>query len=113
FRAALAAAPGSPERDRYLFRDGRGAGGALAPNNWQSVFGGPAWTRVQAPNGKPGQWYLYLFAPEQPDLNWSDPGVQSGFEEMLRSWLERGVDGFRTDVAHGLVKDPSLPDLQP
>ena len=112
FRAALSARRGSPERERYLFRDGRGADGSLPPNNWQSVFGGPAWTRIHEPDGQPGQWYLHLFAPEQPDLNWADKGVQSEFESVLRFWLDRGVDGFRIDVAHGLVKDSSLPDLK-
>ena len=112
FRAAVAARRGSPARERYLFRDGRGAGGALPPNNWQSVFGGPAWTRINEPDGQPGQWYLHLFAPEQPDLNWADHDVQAEFEAVLRFWLDRGVDGFRIDVAHGLVKDSSLPDLK-
>ncbi|MDQ6650320.1 MAG: glycoside hydrolase family 13 protein [Actinomycetota bacterium] len=105
FRAALAAGPGSPERDRYLFRDGRGPGGAGAPNNWESVFGGPAWTRVPD-----GQWYLHLFAPEQPDLNWRNPEIGADHERTLRFWLDRGVDGFRIDVAHGLLKDPALRD---
>src|SRR5207244_12724067 len=97
FRAAVAASPGSPERERYLFRDGRGVGGALPPNNWQSVFGGPAWTRIHEPDGQPGQWYLHLFAPEQPDLNWANQPVQSDFESVLRFWLDRGVDGLRID----------------
>ncbi len=105
FLAALAAGPGSPERERYLFRDGRGEGGVQPPNDWQSVFGGPAWTRVPD-----GQWYLHLFAPEQPDLNWDLPAVRTEFESILRFWLDRGVDGFRVDVAHGLIKAPGLPD---
>ncbi|MFI0219347.1 glycoside hydrolase family 13 protein [Streptomyces lydicus] len=108
FKAARAAGPGSPERARYHFRDGRGPDGAEPPNNWQSVFGGPAWTRLPD-----GQWYLHLFAPEQPDLNWQHPEVQAEFEDVLRFWFSRGVDGFRIDVAHGLVKDPALPDLPP
>ncbi|MFI9354721.1 glycoside hydrolase family 13 protein [Streptomyces lydicus] len=108
FQAALAAGPGSPERARYHFREGRGPDGAEPPNNWQSVFGGPAWTRLPD-----GQWYLHLFAPEQPDLNWQHPEVQAEFEDVLRFWFRRGVDGFRIDVAHGLVKDPALPDLPP
>ncbi|WP_026413714.1 glycoside hydrolase family 13 protein [Actinomadura oligospora] len=106
FRAALAAAPGSPERERYLFRDGRGADGSEPPNDWESVFGGPAWTRVPD-----GQWYLHLFAPEQPDLNWENPGVRAEFEDILRFWLDLGVDGFRIDVAHGMVKAAGLPDV--
>ncbi|MGH2475729.1 MAG: glycoside hydrolase family 13 protein [Candidatus Limnocylindrales bacterium] len=113
FGAALAAGRGSPERLRYLFREGRGAGGAEPPTDWESVFGGPAWTRVTEPNGSPGQWYLHLFAPEQPDLDWSHPDVRAEFESILRFWFERGADGFRIDVAHGLVKDPSFPDLGP
>lgn len=111
FHAALAAAPGSPERDRYIFRDGRGHGGAEPPNNWPSIFGGPAWTRVIERDGTPGQWYLHLFAPEQPDLNWENPEVVADFEQTLRFWLDRGVDGFRLDVAHGMAKPDGLPDM--
>ncbi|WP_052850027.1 glycoside hydrolase family 13 protein [Streptomyces avicenniae] len=111
FADALAAGPGSHERDRYVFRDGRGEGGALPPNDWRSEFGGRAWTRVTEPDGTPGQWYLHLFASEQPDLNWSSREVRSDFEAILRFWFDRGVDGFRIDVAHGLVKDHTLPDL--
>jgi len=106
FKAALASAPGSPERARYIFRPGRGADGSEPPNNWQSQFGGPAWTRVPD-----GEWYLHLFAPEQPDLDWTDPEVVVEFKSILRFWLDRGVDGFRIDVAHGLAKDPALPDV--
>jgi alpha-glucosidase len=112
FQAALAAGPGADARDRYFFRDGRGPDGALAPNNWESVFGGPAWTRVVEPDGKPGQWYLHLFDAEQPDLNWDNPEVFDDFEKTLRFWLERGVDGFRIDVAHGMAKPPGLPDAK-
>jgi alpha-glucosidase len=108
FRAALAAPPGSPERARYLFRDGRGPDGDQPPNNWPSVFGGPAWTRVPD-----GQWYLHLFAPEQPDLNFADPEVLGDLEETMRFWLDRGVDGFRIDVAHGMAKPAGLPDMVP
>ena len=110
FRAALAAAPGSPERARYLFRDGTGPDGAQPPNGWTSVFGGPAWTRTTDPDGTPGQWYLHLFDSTQPDLDWTNPEVRTEFEDILRFWLDRGVDGFRVDVAHGLVKEPGLPD---
>ncbi len=106
FVAALAAAPGSAERARFIFRPGRGEHGELPPNNWPSVFGGPAWTRVAD-----GQWYLHLFAPEQPDLDWSNPEVSAEFERIVRFWLDRGVDGFRIDVAHGLAKEPGLPDV--
>jgi len=110
FVEALAAGPGSPARDRYIFRDGRGPDGALPPNSWRSVFGGPAWTRVTEPDGRPGQWYLHLFDAGQPDLNWDNPQVRAEFRDILRFWLDRGVDGFRVDVAHGLVKHADLPD---
>jgi alpha-glucosidase len=106
FQAALAAAPGSPERDLFIFRDGRGASGELPPNNWPSQFGGPAWQRVAD-----GQWYMHIFAPEQPDLNWSNPAVPAEFDRILRFWLDRGVDGFRVDVAHGMAKPDGLPDI--
>jgi alpha-glucosidase len=108
FQAALAAGPGSPERARYIFRDGRGPDGSEPPNNWPSVFGGPAWTRVPD-----GQWYLHIFAPEQPDLNFADPQVIADLEETMRFWLDRGVDGFRIDVAHGMAKPDGLPDMLP
>ncbi|MET0467298.1 MAG: alpha-amylase family glycosyl hydrolase [Aeromicrobium sp.] len=110
FQAALAAEPGSPERARYIFRDGLGENGDLPPNNWESNFGGPAWTRVPNPDGTPGQWYLHLFDPSQPDFDWNNPEVQEEFRSILRFWLDRGVDGFRIDVAHGLHKEPGLPD---
>ncbi|MEV0328411.1 glycoside hydrolase family 13 protein [Micromonospora echinospora] len=106
FQAALAAGPGSPERERYLFADGRGATGEEPPNDWESIFGGPAWTRVAD-----GQWYLHLFDPAQPDLNWRHPEVRAEFEDILRFWLDRGVDGFRIDVAHGMIKEEGLPDV--
>ena len=104
FRAALAVGPGSPERELFHFRPGRD-GGASPPNNWQSIFHGPAWTRLPD-----GDWYLHLFAPEQPDFNWDHPKVRAEFEDVLRFWLDRGVDGIRIDVAHGLIKAPGLPD---
>ena len=111
FQAALKAAPGSPERDRFMFRDGKGPNGDLPPNNWEAVFGGCAWERVIESDGKPGQWYLHLFAIEQPDLNWENPEVRSHLEDVLKFWLDRGVDGFRIDVAHGMIKYPGLPDI--
>ncbi|WP_227999445.1 glycoside hydrolase family 13 protein [Nocardia australiensis] len=111
FTAALAAAPDSAERARYIFRPGRGPDGAQPPNNWPSIFGGPAWTRVTEADGSPGDWYLHIFAPEQPDLNWDNPEVAADFEQTLRFWLDRGVDGFRLDVAHGMAKPNGLPDL--
>ncbi|QHC29164.1 glycoside hydrolase family 13 protein [Streptomyces sp. HF10] len=111
FKRALAEGPGSPLRERYHFRPGKGADGELPPNDWESIFGGPAWTRVTEPDGTPGEWYLHLFAPEQPDLNWEHPAVGDEFRSILRFWLDMGVDGFRIDVAHGLVKAEGLPDL--
>jgi alpha-glucosidase len=111
FRAALAAPPGSRERARYLFREGRGDAGELPPNDWQSTFGGPAWTRVVEADGRPGQWYLHLFDSAQPDLDWTNPEVIDEFEAILRFWLDRHVDGFRIDVAHGLAKDSEMPDI--
>jgi len=107
FRAALGAGPDSPERERYLFRDGRGPNGDLPPNNWSCVFGGSAWSRVTSEDG---QWYLHLFDAKQPDFNWDNPQVRAEFEDVLRFWLDRGVEGFRVDVAHGLVKEAGLPD---
>ncbi|MFT4262949.1 MAG: glycoside hydrolase family 13 protein [Nocardioides sp.] len=106
FRAALAGDRAA--RARYVFRPGRGADGEEPPNDWESVFGGPAWRRTDD-----GEWYLHLFAPEQPDLDWSNPEVRAEFEDVLRFWFERGVDGFRIDVAHGLVKADGLPDAGP
>jgi alpha-glucosidase len=105
FKAALAAGPGSVERERYVFRDGKGADGSEPPNDWHSVFGGAAWTRVPD-----GQWYLHIFDIKQPDLNWENPEVRAEFESILRFWLDRGVDGFRVDVAHGLIKEHGLPN---
>ncbi|AMB59661.1 glycoside hydrolase family 13 protein [Microterricola viridarii] len=113
FQAALAAGEGSSERARYLFRDGTGENGELPPNNWESVFGGRAWTRVTNPDGTPGQWYLHLFDSSQPDFDWSNDEVREMFRDVLRFWLDRGVDGFRVDVAHGLVKADGLPDYTP
>ncbi|BBJ44305.1 alpha-glucosidase [Streptomyces antimycoticus] len=111
FREALADRPGGAARTRYHFRSGRGAHGELPPNDWESVFGGPAWTRTTDPDGTPGEWYLHLFAPEQPDLNWDSPEVRAEFDSVLRFWLDLGVDGFRIDVAHGMVKAAGLPDI--
>ncbi|MFK4834950.1 alpha-amylase family glycosyl hydrolase [Microbacterium sp. ZW T2_14] len=113
FQQALVAAPGSAERARYMFRDGQGAHGELPPNNWESVFGGPAWTRVVEPDGRLGQWYLHLFDSSQPDFDWSNEEVREEFRRILRFWLDRGVDGFRVDVAHGLIKAEGLPDYIP
>ena len=89
---------------RFHFRPGKGADGELPPNDWESIFGGPAWTRTATADGTPGEWYLHLFAPEQPDFNWDHPAVHDEFRSILRFWLDLGVDGFRIDVAHGMVK---------
>jgi alpha-glucosidase len=105
FQKALKAAPGSKERSYYHFKDGRGENGELPPNNWQSMFGGPAWTRVED-----GQWYVHLFDSSQPDLNWENPIVRQEFEDILRFWLDRGVDGFRVDQPHAMAKEQGLPD---
>ena len=113
FSEALSAGPGSAARRRYVFRRGRGAGGAEPPNAWTSIFGGPAWTRVVEPAGQLGEWYLHLFDPGQPDLEWRSPEVRRAFEDVLRTWFGRGADGFRIDVASGLFKDYSLPAMPP
>lgn len=112
FRQALRSEPGSVERARYHFVDGRGDSHEVPPNNWTSVFGGQAWTRVDdaSGDGRRSQWYLHLFDVKQPDLNWGNEEVRRYFDEILRFWLDRGVDGFRVDVAHGLVKEEGLPD---
>jgi alpha-glucosidase len=107
FREALAAPKGSLARNRYIFRDGQGPDGAQPPSDWMSLFGGAAWTRVPD-----GQWYLHLFAAEQPDLNWANREVRDDFLATLRFWSDRGADGFRVDVAHGLAKNLAEP-LQP
>jgi alpha-glucosidase len=117
FQEALAAAPGSLERDRYMFRPGKdevpGSGdGNMAPNNWRSIFGGPAWSRVTEADGTLGDWYLHLFDTKQPDLNWNNAEVQEEMRSVMRFWLDRGVDGFRVDVAHGMVKEEGLPDWE-
>ncbi|WP_309621153.1 glycoside hydrolase family 13 protein [Salinibacterium sp.] len=113
FQEALASSEGSAERDRYMFRDGKGPNGDIAPNNWESVFGGPMWQRITNPDGTPGQWYLHIFDVSQPDLNWENPWVREQFFDILRFWLDRGVDGFRVDVAHGMIKEEGLPDYTP
>jgi len=110
FQAALRAGPGAPERAHFHFRPGRGEHGELPPNDWRSHFGGPAWTRVVEPDGCPGEWYLHLFAPEQPDWNWAHEAVRAEFDSILRFWFDRGVDGFRVDVADSLDKPAALPD---
>jgi alpha-glucosidase len=108
FRAAVAAGPGAPERDMFHFADGSADG--RPPNNWQSVFGGPAWSRVALDSDTDQQWYLHLFSPAQADWNWRNPAVGDYFEGVLRFWFDKGVDGLRIDVAHALFKAAGLPD---
>ena len=104
FQEALAAGRGSAARERYIFREGAGPDGSEPPTDWASVFGGSAWERVED-----GQWYLHNFATEQPDFNWDHPEVRADFLKTLRFWSDRGVDGFRIDVAHMLTKDLTEP----
>ena len=111
FKAALASPPGSPERDRFWFRPGRGKNGDEMPNHWVSNFQGDTWTRTTNPDGTPGEWYLHLFTPEQPDLNWNHPDVRTLHEDVLRFWFDRGVAGVRIDSAALLIKDPELPEV--
>lgn len=111
FQAALAAGPGSPERERFWFRPGAGPDGSLMPNHWVSNFQGDTWTRTVNPDGSPGEWYLHLFTPEQPDLNWNHPDVRAEHENVLKFWFDRGVAGVRIDSAALLVKDPELPEI--
>jgi alpha-glucosidase len=95
-----------PKRDWYVWADSRPDGGP--PNNWTSAFprAGRAWTF----DDRTGQWYLHSFLPQQPDLNWWNPEVRRAMDEVMRFWLDRGVDGFRVDVAHRMAKDPELRD---
>ncbi|MFD0818637.1 glycoside hydrolase family 13 protein [Micromonospora zhanjiangensis] len=113
FQAALAGGPDAPERELFWFRAGRGPGGELPPTDWTGEFGGPTWTRTTDPDGTPGDWYLHLFAPQQPDFNWDHPTVRAEFEDILRFWFDRGVDGIRIDSAGLLVKDGTLPEVRP
>lgn len=110
FTEALAAGAGSPERARYIFRDGAGDSGDLPPNNWFSTFGDCSWTRVSEANGTPGQWYLHTFAPEQPDLDWTNQEVRAEVADILRFWFDRGVDGIRADAVPAMAKAQGLPD---
>lgn len=110
FKEAINSPRGSSARSRFHFYDGRGEKGEIPPNNWNSIFGGPAWTRVVENDGSSGQWYLHLFDSTQADLNWENQEVKADFEKTLRFWLDLGVDGFRIDVAHGLAKETILED---
>jgi alpha-glucosidase len=110
FKVALLSSPGSLERARFHFRPGKGPTGTEPPNNWISVFGGSAWTRIVEPDGSLGEWYLHLFDSSQPDLNWENIEVRADYVNTLKFWLDLGVDGFRVDVAFGLAKEAGLPD---
>ena len=107
FQEAIASPIGAPSRDRYIIRSGTGPDGAEPPNNWVAVFGGSAWSRLDD-----GEWYLHLFDVSQPDLDWNHPEVRAEFRDIFRFWIDLGVDGFRIDVAHGLVKHPDFPDVE-
>ena len=109
FKEAIAAEPGSAARNRYIFRDGKGANGELPPTDWPSHFAPSAWTHESKMGGKHNQWYCHLFAPEQPDWNWDNPEIEADFLKTLKFWADRGVDGFRIDVAHAMKKDLSEP----
>ncbi|MGA0298773.1 MAG: glycoside hydrolase family 13 protein [Ilumatobacteraceae bacterium] len=107
FQEAIASPIGAPSRDRYIIRSGKGPDGAEPPNNWVAVFGGSTWSRLDD-----GEWYLHLFDVSQPDLDWNHPEVRAEFRDIFRFWIDLGVDGFRIDVAHGLVKHPDFPDVE-
>jgi len=111
FQRALEAGPGSPERERFWFHPGKGAGGDEMPTHWESNFQGTTWTRTTNADGTPGEWYLHLFTPQQPDLNWNHPDVRREHEDVLRFWFDRGVAGVRIDSAALLIKDPELPEV--
>jgi alpha-glucosidase len=110
FRQAVAAGPGSPERELFHFVESPDATGETPPNNWISVFGGMSWSRADPHSTVDTQWYLHLFSPGQPDWNWENPKVWDYFDGVLRFWFDRGADGIRIDVAHGLFKAEGLPD---
>jgi alpha-glucosidase len=111
FQAALQAGPGSAERSRFWFHPGKGVDGSDIPTHWVSSFQGSTWTRTTNPDGTPGEWYLHLFTPQQPDVNWNHPDVRREHEDILRFWFDRGVAGFRIDSAALLIKDPALPEV--
>ncbi|MCX4472939.1 glycoside hydrolase family 13 protein [Micromonospora sp. NBC_01655] len=113
FQAAIAGGPGAPERELFWFRPGRGPNGDERPTDWVGEFGGETWTRTTNPDGTPGDWYLHLFTAQQPDFNWEHPRVRAEFEDTLRFWFDRGVDGIRIDSAGLLVKDGTLPETLP
>ena len=105
--AAARSSRNDPKRDWYVWQDARPDGSP--PNNWLAVFGGPAWEWDEPT----GQYYLHSFLKEQPDLNWRNPEVRAAMFDTVRFWLDRGVDGFRVDVAHFVMKDPGFRDNPP
>lgn len=111
FQEALAAGPGSPARERFWFHPGKGENGEEIPTHWVSSFQGETWTRTTNPDGTPGEWYLHMFTPQQPDLNWNHPDVRREHEDILRFWFDRGVAGVRIDSAALLIKDADLPEV--
>ena len=110
FQSALTEGAGNPCEERFIIREGTGLGGVNPPNDWVSIFGGPSWSPFPSSRRHLQRWYLHMFDPCQPDLNWHHADVHERFENILRFWLDRGVDGFRIDVAHGLFKAPGLPN---
>jgi len=111
FQSALSSPVGSKERDWFYFKDGQGEGGNEPPNDWKSIFGGPAWTRSKNLDGTPGQWYFHLFDSSQPDLNWKNEEVLIQFDDILRFWFDRGVDGCRLDAVSAIGKDDDYRDM--
>ena len=112
FQSALSGGIGNPDEKRFIIREGTGDGGMNPPNDWISIFGGSSWSPFPPSEGSVQRWYLHMFDPCQPDLNWHHRDVRERFENILRFWLDRGVDGFRVDVAHGLFKAPGLPNRE-
>jgi alpha-glucosidase len=112
FQEVLHSEPGSPVWDRYVIKEGKGVNHELPPTNWESVFHGAAWSPLVLANGeKTKYWYLHIFDSSQPDVNWENPEVREEFLSILRFWFDLGIDGFRIDVAHGMIKDQNYPDI--
>jgi alpha-glucosidase len=112
FQEVLRSEPGSPAWNRYVIKEGKGENHELPPTNWESVFHGPAWSPLVLANGERTKyWYLHIFDSSQPDLNWENPEVRAEFLDILKFWFDLGIDGFRIDVAHGLIKDQTFPDI--
>ena len=112
FISAKEGGDGHEAESRFIIRQGKGKSGGTPPNDWKSVFGGPAWSKFPTEEGRPQRWYLHMFDECQPDLNWENPDVHERFDRILEHWYDLGVDGFRIDVAHGLYKAPGLPQIE-